>query len=147
LDGLVEACDIGINVKPQETNYMTSKVQQLVESHEEVWIAKDLINWKVQYVCIVKNQNFWMPHHYFNVVWVFFNLANPNIIFDVQVVQMLRCIFGHNICVPQVKPSKSSYNTTQFQKGLVQYNNNHNIMLMKKHILNKHSKDFVKYKA
>jgi citrate lyase gamma subunit len=56
LDGTVEARDIGINVKPQETNYMTSKVQQLVESHEEVRIAKDLINWKVQYASIVTNQ-------------------------------------------------------------------------------------------
>lgn len=146
MDGSVEAHDIRINVKPQETNYMTSKVQQHVESHEEVRIAKDLINWKVQYASIVKNQNFWVPHHCLNVVWVFFNLANPNIIFDVQVVQMLMCIGWHNICVPRVKPSKSSYNTNQFQKGSVQYNDNHNIMLMKKHMLNKHSKDFVKYK-
>ncbi len=56
MDGSVEAHDIRINVKPREINYMASNVQQVVESHEKFRMANDLINWKVQYASIVKNQ-------------------------------------------------------------------------------------------
>jgi hypothetical protein len=55
---LVEASDTWITIEPQEIDNMMSKVRQLVESFEEVQVAKDFAILKVRYAFLVKTKFF-----------------------------------------------------------------------------------------
>ncbi len=55
---LVEASDTWITIEPQKIDNMMSKVQQLVESFEEVQVAKDFAILKVRYAFLVKTNFF-----------------------------------------------------------------------------------------
>jgi len=81
---LVETNDTWITIEPQEIDNTMSKVQQLVESFEEVQVAKDFAILKVQYAFLVKTNFFLMPHHCSNVVWAFFALFNQSATFKFQ---------------------------------------------------------------
>lgn len=53
---LIEASDTWITIEPQEIDNTMSNVWQLVESFEEVQVAKDFAILKVQYAFLVKTK-------------------------------------------------------------------------------------------
>lgn len=73
---LVEASDTWNTIELQDIDNMMSKVWQLVESFEEVQVAKHFAIFKVQYAYLVKTIFFLMSHHCSNVVWALFAFFN-----------------------------------------------------------------------
>jgi hypothetical protein len=87
-----------------------------------------------------------VPWHCSKIIWAFFVLDNLASIIKMQAMQMMKCIICHTSSSPQVELMQNSKSTTSSQKGHVQYNPNHKYTSMKKHSLNEHQNDFVKYK-
>jgi hypothetical protein len=96
------------------------------------------------------NQRYWIPFYKRNVVWAFFLLQQKNMLLDVVVIQMLRCIICHlesntNQCDGFISSSHGS--TTHSRKGIIQYNPSHGNISMKKHLVHEHVIELIKYKA